>query len=78
MEDRATPTWIDAAIEQYESPLLRYARLFVFDLESARDVVQDTFLKLCKQEEDLIRPKLAQWLFTVCRCLLYTSPSPRD
>lgn len=67
MEDSASQAWIDAAIEQYEGPLLRYAQHFVFDLELARDVVQDTFMKLCKQSETEIRPKLAKWLFTVCR-----------
>lgn len=67
MEDSASQSWIDAAIEQYEDPLLRYAQHFVFDLETARDVVQDTFMKLCKQSEDEMRPKLAKWLFTVCR-----------
>ena len=67
MEDLATQEWIDAAIEQYEGPLLRYAQHFVFDLETARDVVQDTFLKLCRQSENEMRPKLAKWLFTVCR-----------
>jgi len=67
MEDSASQAWIDSAIEQYEAPLLRYAQHFVFDLESARDVVQDTFLKLCKQSESEMRPKLAKWLYTVCR-----------
>ena len=67
MKDSASQAWIDAAIEQYEGPLLRYAQHFVFDLELARDVVQDTFLKLCKQSESEMRPKLAKWLFTVCR-----------
>lgn len=71
MEESASQEWIDAAIEQYEGPLLRYAQHFVFDLESARDIVQDTFLKLCKQSEteteNEMRPKLAKWLFTVCR-----------
>ncbi len=67
MEDSASQAWIDAAIEQYEAPLLRYAQHFVFDLESARDVVQDTFMKLCKQSEMEMRPKLAKWLYTVCR-----------
>ena len=33
----------------------------------ARDVVQDTFLKLCKQDESTVGSKLAPWLFTVCR-----------
>jgi len=67
MQDRSSQVWIDAAIEQYEGPLLRYAQHFVFDLETARDIVQDTFLKLCKQDESVMRPKLAKWLFTVCR-----------
>ena len=67
MEESASQAWIDAAIEQYEGPLLRYAQHFVFDLESARDVVQDTFMKLCKQSEHEMRPKLAKWLYTVCR-----------
>ena len=67
MEDSASQAWIDAAIEQYEAPLLRYAGHFVFDLETARDVVQDTFMKLCKQSEHEISPKLAKWLYTVCR-----------
>ena len=67
MENMASEAWVDAAIEQYQGPLLRYAQHFVFDLELARDVVQDTFLKLCKQSESEMRPKLAKWLFTVCR-----------
>lgn len=67
MEELASQAWIDSAIEQYEGPLLRYAQHFVFDLEIARDVVQDTFLKLCKQSEKEMSPKLAKWLFTVCR-----------
>jgi RNA polymerase sigma factor (sigma-70 family) len=36
-------------------------------VERARDVVQDTFLKLCAQERLSIEPRLAEWLFTVCR-----------
>ncbi|MEM7784129.1 MAG: sigma-70 family RNA polymerase sigma factor, partial [Planctomycetota bacterium] len=46
---------------------LRYAQHFVFDLETARDVVQDTFLQMCRKANDEIRPRLAQWLYTVCR-----------
>ncbi len=65
--DTATPTWIKCAIEQHEGPLLRYAQHFVHDLEMARDVVQDTFLQLCRKPDEELRPRLAQWLFTVCR-----------
>ena len=59
--------WIQQAIKEHEGPLLRYALSFVSEIETARDVVQETFLSLCRQQCDEIRPKLAQWLFTVCR-----------
>jgi RNA polymerase sigma-70 factor (ECF subfamily) len=59
--------WIQCAIDEHESSLLRYAHHFVHDLETARDVVQDTFLQLCKQTNDEIKDRVAQWLFTVCR-----------
>ncbi len=67
MNEKAAEAWVRAAIEQYEDPLLRYALHFVHDLETARDVVQDTFMKLCQQSEIELRPKLAKWLYTVCR-----------
>ncbi len=63
----ASADWVNAAIELHEGALLRYAQHFVRDLESARDIVQDTFLQLCRQTNDEIRPRVAQWLFTVCR-----------
>jgi len=59
--------WIQQAIKDHEGPLLRYAVTFVHEIETARDIVQETFLKLCRQKPQDIRPKLAQWLFTVCR-----------
>ena len=59
--------WISSAIAEFESPLLRYAQHFVRDIEAARDVVQDTFLQLCRHSNDDIRGRLAQWLYTVCR-----------
>ncbi len=63
----ASENWIQCAIEEHEGSLLRYAQHFVHDLETARDVVQDTFLQLCRQPDEELRPRLAQWLFTVCR-----------
>jgi len=44
-----------------------YATHLLGDVERARDVVQDTFLKLCVQERQRVEPHLAEWLFTVCR-----------
>ena len=59
--------WIQQAIKDHEGSLLRYALSFVSEIETARDIVQETFLSLCRQQYDDLRPKLAQWLFTVCR-----------
>jgi RNA polymerase sigma factor (sigma-70 family) len=59
--------WIQIAIQQHEGALLRYAYHFVRDVETARDVVQDTFLKLLRQNNPEIETRVAQWLFTVCR-----------
>ena len=67
MEDDQADAWVGAAMEQYEDRLLRYACHFVHDLELARDIVQDTFLKLCREPDPEVRSRLGPWLFTVCR-----------
>ncbi|MBN2451101.1 MAG: sigma-70 family RNA polymerase sigma factor [Lentisphaeria bacterium] len=60
--------WIRDALQTHEHSLLQYAgRLLRGDTDRARDVVQDTFLKLCRQPREKIDDHLAQWLFTVCR-----------
>ncbi len=59
--------FIKRAIEQYESPLIHYALRLTGNLDHARDVVQDTFLKLCRQPPGSFHGNLGPWLFTVCR-----------
>ena len=59
--------WILDIIEQHERSLMRYALHFIHDHETARDIVQDTFLQLCRQKDDQVRSKLPAWLFTACR-----------
>lgn len=59
--------FLQRALEQYESPLIHYALRLTGNLDQARDVVQDTFLKLCRQSPDSFDGNLARWLFTVCR-----------
>jgi RNA polymerase sigma factor (sigma-70 family) len=60
-------SWIRDAITRYEGPLLRYAAGLTRDLERARDVVQDTFLRLCRADRVVVEARLAAWLYTVCR-----------
>lgn len=58
---------IRPAIDQYQGRLIAFAARITGDLESARDVVQDTFLRLCLQDLDEIADHLPAWLFRVCR-----------
>ena len=64
---KARRDWIGSAIDQYQARLIRFASRITGDVESARDVVQDTFLRLCREDLDLIRDHLPAWLFRVCR-----------
>jgi RNA polymerase sigma-70 factor (ECF subfamily) len=61
--------WVADALETHERPLIRYAKWLLGDLESARDVVQETFLRLCREDPARLEGHLAPWLFTVCRNL---------
>jgi RNA polymerase sigma-70 factor (ECF subfamily) len=59
--------WLRSALGRYERPLVRYAHRLTGDLETARDVVQDTFLTLCRQQPGSVDDHLGPWLFRVCR-----------
>jgi RNA polymerase sigma-70 factor (ECF subfamily) len=72
-----------ALLDRYERPLVRYAQSIVGDLDSARDVVQDVFIRWVRREEagqepgrngdkptDSKAPATSHteaWLFTVTR-----------
>ena len=59
--------WICAAVEKFERPLTAYAANLVGDVDRARDIVQDTFLKLWSAERSSLDGHLAPWLYRVCR-----------
>jgi RNA polymerase sigma factor (sigma-70 family) len=59
--------WLRSALERYERPLVRYAQRLTGDLETARDIAQDTFLSLCRQRPGAVENHLGPWLFRVCR-----------
>ena len=63
----AQSAWIQQVVDRYEGPLVRYAARITGDVEQARDVVQEAFLRLCRQQRASVAGHLDQWLFTVCR-----------
>lgn len=59
--------WITPLLLRYEAPLLRYAQRLVNCPDRARDVVQETFMRLCREPAMARENHIAEWLFTVCR-----------
>ena len=59
-------------MDLYQARLLRYATWLMGDFEIAREVVQETFLRLCKEQHvSKIADYLVKWLFTVCRNIAF-------
>lgn len=58
--------WVLEAMKAHERALLRFATAIVGP-DEAKDVVQETFLELCRAEPKEVQAHLVQWLFTVCR-----------
>jgi RNA polymerase sigma-70 factor, ECF subfamily len=60
--------WIEMMVDRYQQPLLAYAcRLLAGDHAKAQDAVQETFLRLCREDRSQIESRVAAWLFSVCR-----------
>jgi RNA polymerase sigma factor (sigma-70 family) len=64
--DSSQREWVLAAMKRHEASLLRFASAIVGP-DDARDMVQETFLELCRADRATVDPHLVQWLFTVCR-----------
>lgn len=66
---------IRATVQRYERPLVGFVQQYVHNLDTAREVAQDTFLRLCQQAPDQLdqlldptdRSQLEGWLFVVAR-----------
>ena len=66
----ATPPthWVAEVFARLEVPLVAYVRRQLWgDLEAARDIVQDAFLKLCQEAWPDIEPHATAWLYRTCR-----------
>jgi RNA polymerase sigma-70 factor (ECF subfamily) len=66
-EESGWQEWVRSTLREHEGPLVRYAASITGDVEQARDVVQDTFLRLCAQSPARLQGHVVEWLFTVCR-----------
>lgn len=58
---------MERAFAQHQAALIRYAARILGDPERARDVVQDTFVRLLAQPPEVVDGHVVEWLFTVCR-----------
>jgi RNA polymerase sigma-70 factor (ECF subfamily) len=59
--------WLHRSFHAYESKLVHYAWSIVGDLETARDIAQDTFLKLCHESPETVGDPPNAWLYKICR-----------
>jgi RNA polymerase sigma-70 factor (ECF subfamily) len=69
LASRKRRAWLESALDRYQAQLMRYAAKILGDDDKARDVVQETFVKLWTKPPQDDAGELAPWLFTVCRHL---------
>lgn len=58
---------IRGVVQDHQSALIRYAASIVGGTELAKDIVQEVFLKLCRQRWRDVEGHLDSWLFRVTR-----------
>ena len=62
---------VERAFAEHQAALVRYAVRLLGDRERARDVVQDTYVRLLSQKEQEVDGHVVEWLYTVCRRRAY-------
>ena len=67
INDKSDEAWLTQVFREYELPLMGYATHLLGDADRASDVVQDTFVRLCKQPRQKVEDCVRQWLYRVCR-----------
>ena len=61
MDDTTKSQWIVEVLDRYETRLVRYATWILGNTDCAREVVQETFLRLCREDRAAISDYLSQW-----------------
>ncbi|MCA9129513.1 MAG: sigma-70 family RNA polymerase sigma factor [Planctomycetales bacterium] len=68
MSNRPPTEWVAEVFARYEVSLVAYARgRLNGDVEEAKDVVQEAFVKLCQQRWPDIEAHVTAWLYRTCR-----------
>lgn len=67
IHEPTTDDFVPRAVAAHQAALLRYATRLLGDEHRARDVVQDTFVRLLSASRADVAGHLVEWLFTVCR-----------
>ena len=68
--------WVREALERHEASLLRYAESLTRDPDLARDVVQDTFLRLCEQDPEELADRYKATEVGQTRRRIFKPPTP--
>lgn len=67
MGPEAQDAWVRTLLEEHQARLVRYALRLTHHAETAHDVVQETFLRLCSQRQAEVAGHELAWLYRVCR-----------
>lgn len=54
-------------VETHAADLTRYAASILGDTDAAKDVVQDSFIRLWREPREQVEDHVRPWLFRVCR-----------
>lgn len=68
MTSDANPWW-RVVFDGHESRLIAYTKRFTGDVERAKDIVQEAFLRLLQEDRTVVESHVVAWLYTVCRNL---------
>ncbi|HEX4149902.1 MAG TPA: sigma-70 family RNA polymerase sigma factor [Pirellulales bacterium] len=67
MEPEAQDAWVGKLLDEHQARLMRYAWRLTRNADTARDVVQEAFLRLCRQRPAEVAGHELAWLYRVCR-----------
>lgn len=67
--EQASPDseWMRSLVETHAADLTRYAASILGDTDAAKDVVQDSFIRLWREPREQVEDHVRPWLFRVCR-----------